>query len=377
MTFPAPLANRLRPRLSLAAVALAAFCGVTVAQPPPAEQRPPRVYFADPSGRDTKDPSVARLGDTYFLYYSQNQPDGTWRIGVATSDNLLDWTARGTLALKVPPGKLGCAAPGVRVIGGKVRMFFQSYGGEGSPASDAIVYAESEDGLHFTQPKVQHLIRPGGAWNNNRAIDAEPLVVGDELFCYWATRDPAGRVQMVGVSKAPLADRSYVDPAAWQQVSVAGPTLAPTRPTAADPADIALDLVWEQLCIEAPTLVAHGGRYYLFYAGAYNNDPQQIGVAVSEDAVSFRRMNGGRPLLEPGPAGAWNASESGHPGVFHDDDGRDYLFYQGDNLAAGVRWHISMVPIAWDPDPAGGPDVPRLDFESDLLKQRRPTEKAD
>ena len=350
--------------LSKTSMLLASLCLLGgLASAAPAPMQTPRVYFGDPGGRNTKDPSVVRVGETYFMYYSQQQADGSFRIAAATSDNLLDWTSQGTLPLEVPAGKIGCAAPGARVIDGKVRMFFQSYGGRGN---DNIVYAESADGLQFTQPKVQHLIVPAGDWTNGRAIDAEPYVVGDTLYCYWATRDPTGATQMVGVSKAPLAADSYADSAAWEQVSVDKPTLAPTVPTAADA--VGLDLAWEQKCIEAPTLIEHDGRHYLFYAGAFNNGPQQIGVAVSDDAVHFRRMNNGRPILGPGEAGTWNASESGHPGVFHDADGRDYLFYQGDNTRQGVKWHISMVPIVWEQDGAGGPDMPRLDFESDKLK---------
>ena len=33
----------------------------------------------------------------------------------------------------------------------------------------------------------------------------------------------------------------------------------------------------------APSLLQQKGVYYLFYAGAYNNAPQQIGVATSKD----------------------------------------------------------------------------------------------
>ena len=35
------------------------------------------------------------------------------------------------------------------------------------------------------------------------------------------------------------------------------------------------------------------------------------------------------PVLPHGPEGSWNAWESGHPGIFEDDDGTVYLFYQG------------------------------------------------
>ena len=44
--------------------------------------------------------------------------------------------------------------------------------------------------------------------------------------------------------------------------------------------------------------------------------------------------------------GEWNASESGHPGVFVDTDGRTHLFFQG-NRDKGKTWYLSRVEIAW------------------------------
>jgi long-subunit acyl-CoA synthetase (AMP-forming) len=58
----------------------------------------------------------------------------------------------------------------------------------------------------------------------------------------------------------------------------------------------------------------------MFYAGGYNNEPQQIGCAVSTDGIRWKRLSK-KPFLPNGAPGSWNASESGHPGVFVDKDG--------------------------------------------------------
>ena len=84
----------------------------------------------------------------------------------------------------------------------------------------------------------------------------------------------------------------------------------------------------------------------MFYAGGYNNEPQQIGCAVSADGVSWTRLSQ-EPLLPHGDAGEWNASESGHPGVFTDRDGQMHLFFQGNN-DNGASWYLSRMKIAWD-----------------------------
>ena len=83
----------------------------------------------------------------------------------------------------------------------------------------------------------------------------------------------------------------------------------------------------------------------MFYAGAYNNAPQQIGVAVSDDGVRWRRV-GDKPFLENGKPGTWNSSESGHPGLFVAPDGRVWLFFQGNN-DNGKTWYLSKVEVVW------------------------------
>jgi beta-xylosidase len=153
--------------------------------------------------------------------------------------------------------------------------------------------------------------------------------VGDRLLLYFATRDPASKVQMLGVAGADL--KSDFSRVTWRQLCTA-PILRP-------------DLPWERNCIEAPTILQRGDTLYLFYAGGYNNDPQQIGVATSRDGRQWTRLSNA-PLLPNGLAGEWNSSESGHPGVFADDDGRTWLFFQG-NPDKGRTWWLASVELAW------------------------------
>jgi hypothetical protein len=96
---------------------------------------------------------------------------------------------------------------------------------------------------------------------------------------------------------------------------------------------------------------------FLFYGGAYNNAPQQVGLARSTDGIGWERVGEG-PFLPNGQPGAWNWSESGHPAVFVDDDGQAYLFFQG-NDDRGRTWRISFVRLGWrDGRPVVVPDEP-------------------
>ena len=85
----------------------------------------------------------------------------------------------------------------------------------------------------------------------------------------------------------------------------------------------------------------------MFYAGAYNNEPQQIGVAFSHDGLAWERMSD-QPFLANGKPGEWNSSESGHPAVFTDPlDGVTWLFFQG-NADRGKSWYLSKRRVEWD-----------------------------
>lgn len=299
------------------------------------------MYYADISrlGRPfAKDPSVIKFHGHYWMYYSlpaikgdHFEPDRkavVWSIGIAESNDLIHWTKVSEVSPLQEIEKVGIAAPGARVIGDKVHLFYQTYNGD---KSDAICHAVSTDGIHFERDPSNPVYRPTQMpWSSGRAIDAEVLVHGSELWLFFATRDLAMKTQEIGLAAAPLD--SDFSRGTWRDLSTDAPILKPELP-------------WEQNCVEAPSVLRHGKLFYLFYAGAYNNHPQQIGVASSIDGKNWTRLSD-KPILTNGTPGSWNSSESGHPGVFTDDDGRTYLFFQGNN-DNGRTWFLSMMEIRW------------------------------
>ena len=275
----------------------------------------------------SKDPSVVCFGGRYLMYFSIPPRDGDarWGQAVAASDDGVDWRTVAELAPDGPHEAKGLCAGGACVIDGRVHLFYQTYG---NGPRDALCHAVSDDGVTFARVAGNPIIRPTGDWTCGRAIDADPVVVGDELFVYWATRDPAFKRQMIGAHSAPLSDLTR-----WRQRCDAS-MLEPTLP-------------WERDCIEAPSVVRRGDAYVMFYAGGYNNEPQQIGVAFSRDGLAWQRMSD-HPLLPNGGPGTWNASESGHPGIFVDPrDGQAWLYFQG-NDDRGKTWWLSRRRIEWD-----------------------------
>jgi len=293
------------------------------------------MLYSDASRRNrpfAKDPAVVHFGGHYLLYYSMppfgdgRSGDG-WAIGIARSSDLESWEKVGEILPEQEPERNGLCAPGAIVLDGKVHLFYQTYG---NGPKDAICHAISDDGIRFQRDPTNPIFAPTGAWNCGRAIDADVILHGDRLLLYWATRDPAFQVQMLGVSAASLTSDFGRDQ--WTQLCD-GSILAPELP-------------WERKCIEAPALCRHDGRLFMFYGGGYNNEPQQIGCAASEDGVRWTRLSD-EPFLPNGAPGEWNASESGHPFAFTDSDEQTHLFFQGNN-DMGKTWHLARKKITWE-----------------------------
>lgn len=289
------------------------------------------MLFADHTrGRNfSKDPAVVCFHGKYLLYYSlpPHPAGGGWGIGIASSQDLENWKVEGEIHATQACEAKGICAPGAIILGDTLHLFYQTYG---NGEKDAICHATSQDGFHFVKDPTNPVYRPSTAWCCGRAIDAALCRFGDKLYLYFATRDFAFEKQMLGVATADIA--SDFSSSAWQHACSA-PILQP-------------ELDWEGKCIEAPATIVHQGKIYLFYGGAYNCSPQQIGCAVSEDGIHFTRVST-EPLLKNGPEGSWNSSESGHPYVFTASTGEDYLFFQGCN-DHGETWYISKRRIVWD-----------------------------
>lgn len=305
---------------------------------PPNPVPKPKMYFGDTTrtGRPfAKDPHVVAFGGRYLMYFSVPPAPGAtdgrrgWGIGIAESRDLTTWKKVGELT--PAPGteyeKNGLCAPGALVRDGRVHLFYQTYG---NGRLDAICHAVSADGLTFARNPTNPIFRPTGAWNCGRAIDAEVVRFKNRYLLFFATRDPAYKLQLLGVAAAPLnAEFNRGD---WQHLSADGPILKPELP-------------WEGECVEGASVTARGDELVMFYAGAYNNWPQQIGVARSRDGLRWERL-GTEPFLKNGQPGDWNRSESGHPHVFTTPNDRSYLFFQG-NDDGGKTWFLSNIPLRW------------------------------
>ena len=292
-------------------------------------QKENNMLFTDKrTGADfSKDPCVVALGDKYYLYYSIWQVEENLRklgIGIAVSRDLENWNIVGEIPLTQKCEENGIGAPGAVVLDGVIHMFYQTYG---NGEKDKICHATSTDGVHFEKDSTNPVFSPSPTWCCGRAIDADVTVFGGRLYLYYATRDHEMKIQKIGVASSPID--SGFGHHTWKEELLQ--------------AVVAPEFKYEGECIEAPATFTYGGRVYMFYGGNYNCHPQQIGLAVSSDAVHFDKVSP-EPFLPCGGKGEWNESESGHPYAFVDNDGSIYLFYQG-SPNGGKSWYITKTKI--------------------------------
>lgn len=293
----------------------------------------PAMYYGDMdvAGRPyAKDPYVIYYQGIYWMYYSvPDEHRKTWYIGIATSNDLVHWQKKGNLKPSLDAVETnGICAPSALIKDGQLHLFYQSYG---NGKADAICHAVSDNGIDFKKDPSNPIFRPrSGDWSCGRAIDAEVIAFKGKYFLYYATRDTAYKIQQQGVATTSLNSNFARD--TWKEV----PGMPMLKP----------ELSWEKNCIEAASCIQVGKQLYMFYAGAYNNEPQQIGVAVSKDGIHWKRLSD-QPFLSNGAPGSWNESESGHPKIFKAEDGKYHLFFQG-NKDKGKTWFLSSVPVGWN-----------------------------
>ncbi len=293
-------------------------------------QEKPDMYFTDyASGNPVaKDPNISFFKGAYWMYYSVPGANNSgWSIGIAKSDDLINWKKVGAMTSGADYEKNGLCAPGALVRNDTLHLFYQTYG---NGTNDAICHAYSIDGLNFTRDESNPIFSPSGDWTCGRAIDAEVVEFKGRYLLYFATRDKVYKIQKQGVAAAPLG--TDFNSADWKQL--------------VDSSIMAPQFLWEKNCVEGASCIKKGKYLYMFYAGAYNNEPQQIGVARSRDGINWERKSD-EPFLANGEEGSWNSAESGHPDVFKDKKGKYWLFYQGNNTKDGKSWYLSNLRLKW------------------------------
>ncbi len=249
---------------------------------------------------DFPDPSVLRVGGTYFAY-ATNSAEGN--IQIISSTDLTNWTPVGNALPALPSWALpgGTWAPGVLQVGDHFVLYYSAiYGFTGRYCISAAVSARPQG------PFIDQSRRPlvcqvdlGGS------IDASPFTEADGThFLVWRSEGSAGN-----------------PPTIWsKQLDAAG-----TAGVGASTAILWADEPWEGGIVEGPDLVVIAGKDYLFYsANRFNGSLYAIGVSLCQGPSGpCGPPLGSAPLL----TGTSTFLGPGGPSVFTDPQGNPWLAF--------------------------------------------------
>lgn len=248
----------------------------------------------------THDPSIAREGNTYYVFATGHAPDGG-QFAIRCSNNLTDWKLCGHVFDEIPkwiheasPRTRELWAPDISFFQGKYHLYY-AYSAFGVNTSGIAL--ATNDTLDPKSPryhwKDEGLVLKSTEADNFNAID--PNIVFDDKGQPWLS---------FGSFWSGIKMRR-ID-AATGKTAVADPSLyslaARDKPQNAEPAKPGLPPNWE--AIEAPFIVRHGKFYYLFVSfdlccrGTRSTYRTMVGRS--------RRVTGpyldadGKPMLEGG-----------------------------------------------------------------------------
>ena len=85
-----------------------------------------------------------------------------------------------------------------------------------------------------------------------------------------------------------------------------------------------------------PSVLRVGKQWWMWYNGrAADCFTGQVGLAISDDGLSWQKANGGQPVLRHGPAGSFDETKVDHPTVVYFDN-RFHMWYTGGNDGTAV-----------------------------------------
>jgi len=213
---------------------------------------------------DINRPVVIRNDDTYYMWYTGQAREHSW-IGLATSRDGIHWaraSSEPVLSAAEPWEKAAVMCPCVfwDESLGAYRMWYS--GGE-QYEPDAIGYATSLDGKHWTKLSANPIFRsdPRAAWERYKVTGCQVLRRGNWHYMFYIGFRDIDHAQ-IGVA------RSSDGVTAWQRLA-ANPIIRPGISQ------------WDHDACYKPFAICDGRRWLLWYNGRRGN-VEQIGLAIHD-----------------------------------------------------------------------------------------------
>ncbi len=285
---------------------------------PPQQWRDAGFIYCD--GVHAEYPSVVRVGDTYYAFYSGY--GCYWQIYYATSKDGIHFDKQGPIELQ--DWAATHAFPYVSYEAGRFKMYYDG----GYPYQ--IGYAESVDGVHWqAQPAPVLGFGPQGSWDEQLLV--RPSVVrldqqSNDLLASFGlpTLPPLYLMYYTGFDQAmkmSIGVAQSVDGLHWQRRA---------QPVITSTSELYTSLAW----VENSTV-------YLYYREGTN-----IRLALSKDGLNFAPQPGD-PILDKGSGKQWDAGQVYGMFIRRNEAGGYTMYYNGIPELGG---NYGMIGIAEGPD---------------------------
>jgi predicted GH43/DUF377 family glycosyl hydrolase len=251
-------------------------------------------------------PMVLKEGNSYKLWYVADDGSNPARIGLATSNNGLNWTKYGGNPVLSPGGGWeagGLSGGSVIADSGQYKLWYTGFDSSGV---GRIGYATSPDGISWTKHGGNPVLWPGGGWDDADVMFPSVLKLGSTYHMWYEGNDG---------STHRLGHATSSDGVTW--------TKAPANPVL----DIGPPGDWDWLSAYGPNVIQYNNNFILWYSGQTLPEAWQTGYALSTDGTTWTRQ---RMLIAEGPAGAFDSDSADYASVIA--DGSDFkVWYSGHN----------------------------------------------
>ena len=292
----------VRRLLALTAVLTLAACS---SSPPPAPAPAPAASdaktFTNPVFADNfPDPGVISADGTWYAYGTNNT---TANVPVLTSADLVTWASQEDAMPEVGSwaARGNTWAPEVVAAAGGYLLYYTARSTATDRQCIGVAYA-SKPGGPFADEADEPLICQA---DEGGSIDASPyLDEAGKLWLYWKNDGNA------------IGQPTYLYGSA---LAADGRSL-----TGATERLLRNDAEWEDHVVEAPQLVRHEDRLYMFYsANAFDKDLYAVGYAECDGPLGPCRKGPENPILKTSPA----AAGPGHSFLVTTPAGQTWLLY--------------------------------------------------
>lgn len=302
----------------------------------------------------THDPSIAKDGNTYYVFATGKAPDGG-QFPIRCSTDLHQWTMCGHVFDTIPqwitersPGTKELWAPDISFEHGEYRLYY-AYSLFGKNTS-GIALATNKT-LDRNSPNYKWvdkgLVLESKASDDFNAID--PNYIEDAQGHAWLSFGSFWSGIKMRSLDAATGLTSASDPKLYALASRAKPASVPAQKF--DPEHPVLPPDWE--AIEAPFIIRHGGHYYLFTSwdlccrGTRSTYHTVVGRADKVTGPYLDKT--GAPLTQGGGTSLLTANgrwlgPGGESAL--DDKGHDYLVFHAYDAQTG-RPALQISTIAW------------------------------